>query len=68
MEKEPVASPPQAQPQAQQPLRIGGVHLKIVGEGLGILQDYSAKLELTCTQEQAACRVCFHEGEWACMV
>lgn len=62
MEKEPVASPPQAQPQAQQPLRIGGVHLKIVGEGLGILQDYSAKLELTCTQEQAACRVCFHEG------
>ena len=61
MEKEPASSPPK--PQAQQPLRIGGVHLKIVGESLGILQDFPAKLELTCSQEQTACRICFHEGE-----
>ena len=42
-------------------LRIASVQLKIVGETLGILQDFGKKLELSCTTEQAVV-VSFHDG------
>lgn len=45
-------------------LRLGGTQLRVVGEGLAILQDFRKKLELTATAEDTQCRVTFHDGEW----
>ena len=60
MEKE---SAPQVSPPSQQ-LRICRVQLRIVGESLGILQDFGKKLELTSEGLDQQCRVCFHEGTY----
>ena len=45
-------------------LRVPAVHLRVVGESLEILQEFSSKLELTSTVEGSACRVCFRDGKY----
>ena len=40
-------------------LRVPSVQLRVVDESLGILKEFSSKLELTCTADGRVCRVCF---------
>ena len=42
-------------------LRVPSVQLRVVDESLGILKEFSSKLELTCTADGRVCRVCFHD-------
>lgn len=50
---------------AAQQLSIAAVQLKIVGENLGILQDYGKQLELVSSAEQLTCRVSFKDGTYS---
>ncbi len=45
-----------------QQLCIAAVQLKIVGESLGILQDFGQRLELVSLAEHQTCRVSFKDG------
>ncbi len=47
---------------AAQRLCIAAVQLKIVGESLGILQDFGKQLELVSFVQQQTCRVTFKDG------
>lgn len=40
-------------------LCVPSVQLRVVDESLGILKEFSSKLELTCTADGRVCRVCF---------
>ena len=43
-------------------VRLPAVQLRVVGESLGILQEFSQTLELTCAAEGKTCRVVFRNG------
>ena len=47
-----------------QQLCIAAVQLKIVGESLGILQDFGKQLELNSCAEEKRCRVTFRDGTY----
>ena len=51
-------------PGSARQLRVPAVQLRVVGESLEILQEFSSKLELTSTVEGRACRVCFRDGKY----
>ncbi len=59
---EPTTPSPEQGAGATQRLCIAAVQLKIVGESLGILQDFGKQLELVSFVQQQTCRVTFKDG------